>query len=128
MIDPVWNETAANDANFKQVMLDIYSKQHLEITPLPDAYGFDILTRAVKNAAVSRTPKDTHLSYLAQSRPDYSGVVRISSLEALDCWYGFIYTTNQSQYTLRESLTLELEGLELIHTDGKTYQREGTKE
>ena len=59
MIDPVWNETAANDANFKQVMLDIYSKQHLEITPLPDAYGFDKLTRAVKNAAVSRTPKET---------------------------------------------------------------------
>ena len=54
-------------------------------------------------------------------------MVRISSLDALDCWYGFIYTNNQSQYNLRESLSLELEGLELIHTDGKTYRSEATK-
>ena len=99
-------------------MLDIYSKQNLDISPLSDDYGLEILKKAFKGAAFSRTSEDTHSRYLRTSRPDYEDVLRICSLDALECWYGFIFTKNESPYKLRETLSLQLEGLDLVCADG----------
>lgn len=39
---------------------------------------------------------------------------RISDVESLGCWYGYIYTMNASKYELRETLRPNLEGLEVV--------------
>lgn len=35
-------------------------------------------------------------------------------MDATDCWYGFIYTLNNSKYELKEKLSPKLEGCEAI--------------
>ena len=39
---------------------------------------------------------------------------RISDVESLGCWYGYIYTKNGSKYDLRETLRPNLQGLEVV--------------
>ena len=41
-------------------------------------------------------------------------VYRITDVECLDCWYGFIYTANNSPYKLKETIRPTLEGLEVV--------------
>ena len=108
-------------------MLDIYSKQHFDISPLSDTYGLEILKKAFKSAAISRTSEETHSRYLKTSKPEYENVLRICSLDALECWYGFIFTKNESPYKLNETLSLQLEGLELVCSDGQVSTSEESK-
>ena len=112
MVDPIWNETVENDVRYKDVMIDLYSKEELEIKPLSDAYGMEVFAKALKHAAMTRIPEENHVKYLADN-PDYEDVIRIKSLDALECWYGFIYTLNNSSYRLRETMIPKLEGLEV---------------
>ena len=108
-------------------MLDIYSKQHFDISPLSDAYGLEILKKAFKGAAITRTSEETHSRYLKTSRPDYENVLRICSLDALECWYGFIFTKNESPYKLSETLSLQLEGLQVVCADSQVITNEESK-
>ena len=39
---------------------------------------------------------------------------RLSDMDCLDCWLGFIYTMNGSSKKIRETLTLRLEGLDVL--------------
>lgn len=41
-------------------------------------------------------------------------VIRVSDVESLDCWYGYIYTQNNSPYRLQETVRPQLEGLEVV--------------
>ena len=87
---------------------------------MSDSYGMEVLEKALKDAAVTRTAPDQFERYLA-NRPDYSDVVRATTLDGLDCWYGFIYTKNNSAHKLRESITLDMKGLEIAHIDENAY-------
>ena len=51
--------------------------------------------------------------YLAE-KPDYQNCIRVQDLDSLNCWYGYIYTLNDSPYTLRDNVMLELKGIEPI--------------
>ena len=69
------------------------------------------LSKALKHAALTVSPQTARETYL-QDDPNYgSDVLRIQDIESLPCWYGFVYTQNNSQHTLSETLSLELEGL-----------------
>ena len=58
------------------------------------------------------------MQYYLEDTADYgTDVVRISNVECLGCWYGFIYTKNNSQYRLTETMRPTLEGLEVIHPE-----------
>ena len=49
-----------------------------------------------------------------EDNPDYAdNVWRITDVECLDCYYGFIYTKNGSKYRLKETLRPQLNGLEI---------------
>ena len=49
-----------------------------------------------------------------EENPDYStDVYRVSDVESLDCYYGFIYTKNNSKYRLKETIRPHLKGLEI---------------
>ena len=39
----------------------------------------------------------------------------MQTIESLPCWYGYIYTQNQSAHRLQETLRPELEGLEVMY-------------
>ena len=56
------------------------------------------------------------MQYYLEDTPDYgTDVIRISNVECLNCWYGFIYTRNDSQFRLTETMRPTLEGLEVIY-------------
>lgn len=77
--------------------------------------GMQVLARALKGAALELTPEDQRDAYLADSNEDYgSDVIRVTDVQSIDCWYGFIYTQNRSPYRLKETLCPELTGLEVV--------------
>ena len=115
MIDPVWNGTTDNDDLYREVLIDIYAPQAVDLTQVEDATGMQVFSRALKSAAMSLSPVEARQTYL-EDNEDYGGdVIRISDVESLDCWYGYIYTLNNSPYRLKETLKPQLTGLEVVY-------------
>jgi len=60
--------------------------------------------------ARNKCGEDSRSYYLRDTNPDYTNVYRILDVESTGCWYGFVYTKNDSAYQLRESFTPKLTG------------------
>ena len=117
MIDPLWNQTIENDAMYREVLIDVYGPEAVALDVLEDAKGMEYLAKALKDAAKTRAPEDSRQLYLEDNEDYGTDVTRISDVECLNCWYGFIYTQNNSKYKLTETLRPALEGLEVIYPD-----------
>jgi hypothetical protein len=50
------------------------------------------------------SPVESRQTYLEDNEDYGTDVIRVSDVEALDCWYGYIYTSNKSKYGLTETL------------------------
>ena len=46
------------------------------------------------------SPEDSRQTYLEEDEDYGTDVIRVSDVESLDCWYGYIYTYNNSPYRL----------------------------
>lgn len=117
MIDPLWNDTVDNDDMYREVLIDIYGPEGVNLDPVEDARGMQYLANALKHAAKNRAPVDSRQTYLEENEDYGTDVIRISDVECLDCWYGFIYTQNNSKYALRETIRPALEGLVVVYPD-----------
>ena len=115
MIDPLWNETIENDDMYREVLVDIYAPEAVNLDQVEDAKGIKYLEKALKHAAKTLTPEDSKQFYLEDNEDYGNDVIRISDVECLNCWYGFIYTQNNSQFRLTETMRPTLEGLEVIY-------------
>ena len=73
-----------------------------------------ILARAFKGAALNLTPEDQRQFNLEENEDYGSDVFRVSDVESIDCWYGYIYTQNNSPYRLQETVRPQLSGLEVV--------------
>ena len=51
--------------------------------------------------------------YLKDNQDYNNDVWRISDVESLNCYYGFIYTRNESKYRLKETVRPQIKGLEI---------------
>ncbi len=51
MIDPHWNATCANDSRYKDIILDIYSPQAVNIEHVDDLEGLAHLAKTLKQHA-----------------------------------------------------------------------------
>ena len=60
------------------------------------------------------SPEDQRQTYLEENEDYGKDVIRVSDVESLDCWYGYIYTQNNSAYRLQETVRPQLNGLEVI--------------
>ena len=115
MVDPLWNKESENDASYKDVLVDVYAPEQVYLKWMDDYAGMDILIKTLKNVAQTKIPQDEREFYLGDNE-DYGDMVyRVSDVEASECWYGFIYTNNQSPYRLKEIITPQLKGLEVIY-------------
>ena len=113
MVDAYWNETSNNDSMYKEVLLDIYGPEKVQLDQVDQYRGMQILEMALKHAA--KTKSQSERKYWLQDSSKYgTNVYRVTDVECLDCWYGFIYTANESGHVLRERLTPELTGLEVV--------------
>lgn len=115
MIDPIWNDTANNHPNYKDVLVDIYGPESVDLQPLTDEVGMQYLVRALKKAAMTVSPEETRQTYLEDNEDYGTDVIRVSDVESLDCWYGYIYTLNKSPFELTETLRPQLDGLEVVY-------------
>lgn len=115
MIDPIWNETTENDVMYREVLVDVYAPETVVLDQVEDAKGIEYLEKALKHAARTKTPEEEKQYYL-EDNPDYGTKVhRISDVQGLNCWYGYIYTCNNSEHELTETIRPALEGLEVVH-------------
>ena len=48
MIDPSWDSSAEDNKSYKEVLIDIYSTQRLELLPVNDYFGLDLFVKAIK--------------------------------------------------------------------------------
>ena len=75
----------------------------------------EYLAKAFKHAA---NTKNLEVQYYLEENDEYGrDVTRISDVEALNCWYGFIYTKNSSQYAMTETMRPNLQGLEVAYPE-----------
>ena len=58
MIDPIWNSTVHNDDIYKEVMVDIYAPDQVNLSQVEDDHGMQILARALKGAAMNLSPPE----------------------------------------------------------------------
>ena len=114
MIDPIWNKSVKNDELFKDVLVDIYAPTSVNLTQIDDYQGMQVLARALKGAAINLSPEESRQYYLEENEDYGTDVVRISDVESLDCWYGYIYTQNKSPHRLQEVVRPQLVGLEVV--------------
>ena len=64
---------------------------------------------------VAKKVKPEKRKYHLQEHEGYGqNVFRITDMDATECWYGFIFTSNNSKYRLKEKLTPRLSGAEVI--------------
>jgi hypothetical protein len=111
MIDPVWNETVDNSDMYREVLVDVYAPETVVLDQVEDRKGMQYLEKALKHAARTRTTEDKKQYYL-EDNPEYGNdVYRVSEVEGLNCWYGYIYTANNSPHELTETIRPGLEGL-----------------
>ena len=76
----------------------------------------EYLAKAFKHAANNMPNVETQ--YYLEDNEEYGrDVIRISDVEALNCWYGFIYTKNNSQFPMTETMRPNLQGLEVAYPD-----------
>lgn len=108
--------TADNDPLYRDVILDIYATEQVEIEQVYYDYGLETLEAAFLKIARRMRCLNKGDPYLQAEYECYgSDVVRIIEFKSLKCRYGFVYTRNGSPYQLYETLTLDLEGLEIVY-------------
>ena len=115
MIDPLWNVTVDNDEMYREVLVDVYSPVEVELNQVEDEKGFEYLAKALKWAAKNMSPVESRQTYLQENEDYGTDVIRISDVECLNCWYGFIFTQNNSKYKLTETMRPALEGLQVVY-------------
>lgn len=73
-------------------MIDIYAPEAVNLEPVEDMRGMEYLAQALKHAAQTLAPESAKENYLADHEDYGTDVLRIQDIEALPCWYGYIYT------------------------------------
>ena len=51
MIDPLWNEESENDTSYREVLVDVYGPESVELKAVPDEAGMKLLAKALKHSA-----------------------------------------------------------------------------
>ena len=69
------------------------------------------------NYARNKSPQELRKHYI-KNKEEYQNCIRIQDLDSLNCWYGYIYTFNDSAYTLRDNVMLEVKGIDAIEPVG----------
>ena len=101
MIDPIWNKSARLSPSYKDILIDIYGPESTLISPVPTGKGMKVLERALKHAAMAKSTEADRCS-IQSDNDEYKDCIRVKSLDLLDCWYGLIYTKNNSRYKVKE--------------------------
>ena len=118
LVGPFWNDTVENDPQYKELLIDIYSKYKLNIEPVKDFFGMSLLERTLKLAAIEQTPVESKRKYISHM-DGYERVFRVVfPYNAFESSYGIVYTKNNSRYPLRETQTFDLYGMDIIWPSG----------
>ena len=125
MIDPLWHDSTKLSGSYKDILVDIQAPKHVMIDQLDDLAGFEVMAKALKHHALTRSPEKAREHYLADN-PDYGkDVMRVQDIESLPCWYGFIYTKNSSAKLLHETMRPDFTGLTVIYPLQTNKEEEG---
>ena len=86
------------------MLVDIYAPESVTLNQVEDEHGMRILARALRGCAMNLSSDALRKTYLDENADYGTDVIRISDVEALDCWYGYIYSRNDSPYRLQETV------------------------
>lgn len=111
-----------NDDMYREVLVDIYGPEAVSLEQVEDARGMQYLVAALKDAAKRLAPEADKTFYLEDNEDYGTDVVRITNVECLNCWLGFIYTQNNSRFKMTETMRPALEGLEVLYPEMEDEQ------
>jgi len=102
VVDPQFNESAELEEGYKDINIDVYTTQSVNLTPLDPQNGVKHLAQMLRKEA-QKVDEDKFDHYLS-GNADYSDVIRLKSGDLTDAPYIAIYTKNKSQHALSEAL------------------------
>jgi hypothetical protein len=114
VVDAIWHASASQDTLHKNVLVDIYCQDRIEIEPIDDNAGMIALATMLKNFAQNMTGDDVRKYYLRNKFPAFANVYRVENPYSTGSWYGFYYTRNDSAKNLYETFTPKLKGGEVV--------------
>ena len=92
-VNPIWNESASFEEEYKDIVLDIYCPEATTIETIDAKVGYNTLSTAFKNLAESFEAK----KFFADKQGYGTDVYRVSIMrEVTKCRIGFCYTANNS--------------------------------
>ena len=102
------------------VLIDIQSTESFAIFSLTKKQGLNFLSKCMKSIALNKIPPQDWDFYF-ENDPDYGrNVYHIKDLGASKTWFASVYIKNESQFNLKEIMTLKLEGFKVLNaTDEK---------
>lgn len=112
VVDAIWNETTKKDELYRNIVVDIYCPEELRIARVNTDSGFRMLSKSLGNLAQK---SQTKKFYLSNDEEYGQNVYKVSDLRKLTgCRFGICYTRNDSSYPLKEKLTVNLKGAEIL--------------
>jgi hypothetical protein len=114
MIDPVWNSAVENDTQYRELLIDIYAPNPVTLSQVDDDVGMQVLSRALKGVAMTKSAPEKRETYMEDNEDYGADVFRVTDVQSMECYYGYIYTQNNSAYMLKETVRPELTGLEIV--------------
>ena len=124
MVDPIWNHSSELSEDYKEILVDVYAPEIVDLETIDDQAGIMFLEQALKDAARTVASPENKQFYLKDDTDYGEDVYRVQDVQCLDCWYGFIMTQNNSKYPLREVVLPQLQGLEVVWPPNQ--QEDGT--
>ena len=115
MVDAAWNTETANNAEYKNVHIDIYCPELVSIEAISTRHGIENFANASKTYANEKYKGE----YFLKEKDIATQVVRVKQVYAYNNWYGFLYIRNDSEFFLNQLYQLKLQGLTVIYPEMK---------
>ena len=109
-IDPVWNPSADRCPAYKDILVQIYSKQSTDILPMKNEASMEMFATAMKKKAKLAVLSAIKREYTGE----YEGCYRIETIY-VPLWYYYIFIENTSKHQLREEYELELVDVQITY-------------
>lgn len=79
------------------------------------------LKKAILNKAKANEDKDFYMA----SNAGLESLYRIASIKDLGCWMGYLYFKNDTEMSLKQTVTLTLNGMEVFKRPDVTFDDAG---
>jgi len=112
LIDPSWNASADLSRDFKQVLVDIYCPEAINLHAVTDQTGIKLAEKTL--ASVAQKAVALQSRYLKTSAYG-ENVYKVTDLNGSGCWWAYHYVKNDCGKTLNQVTTPALKNMAVVN-------------